>query len=830
MKKKKNKKKIILLLLLLILLLIIIIIGIILFRIYNNKNKDNNKEELNINDKIVINDTNVNIYSNFYVKQNEDNIIVYNFDNNIIYKYDGKIDNYEVFSDKYILIDTGNEYMVIDNTGNMIIKGTNGMSVHEVDTNTKYILVDNKIYDNEMKEIYQLPDYFVEETFVNYNLYSLNITNNILAMVFVNNERNMLVDIDTKKEMYLGFDRYLRLSDRYIAIGYDNKYKIIDTDSKKVIYDNVRVDENLIIWNNDNYMYIYNNKIYTDGTKINNKYHMKSEGCKVGSKLVSDNEIKIDECMLYYEEYDNDIIMGFNIDNSVLYINGDVKRASLFNKIGNYIKSYQYNEGLTTYNVYDRDGKIILENKELYYLGNDIYQEYDIDENISYFLDSNLNIISDKFNYASCNNNNEYCIVSDNNYNRMLYRNGKLVTNNIYDDIEIKDNYITAKMLFNSFIYRLGNLDEINIDYIEEVKIDNDEMIDKYDLSSIHDKIENNKVLFNKYAYIVENNNNLLEYKKQVMDMFSVVIDNKEYLNELTLLKKLKDLNIEHVQDLGAGIAGTYSDSFGDIKIRLKERSNNTLYHELMHFIDYSFNSNNLGTYIYDCNGKYLVGKSYNTTCDIVSIDTNFIVEAGAEVYSGKYFTKEVMAYQPAPTILEALEYICGSDEVREWYFNNDIYFKMLWFDIGYSKEKVDKIIEALTSQTQVIRNGDDNILLIVDSLIDLYKYRNGNEFLKDNKFKYIIRSILSYRDDFNSSKYKNELEEIMSDKDTIVNVFRDKFSEYGYYDGYGNILIIDNQVYISIPCYKDNKLGVLLIEYDFNNNRVLDYSYMEVK
>ena len=828
MKKKKNKKKIILLVL--ILLLIITIIGIILFRIYNNKNKDNDKEEFNINDKIVINDTNVNIYSDFYIKKNDDNIIVYNFDNNIIYKYDGKIDNYEVFSDKYILIDTDNEYMVIDNTGNMIIKGINGMSVHEVDTNTKYILVDNKIYAKDMKEIYQLPDYFVEETFVNYNLYSLNITNNILVMVFVNNERNMLVDMDTKKEMYLGFDRYLRLSDRYIAIGYDNKYKIIDTDSKKVIYDNVRVDENLIIWNNDNYMYVYNNKIYTDGTKINNKYHMKSEGCKVGSKLLYDNEIKIDECMLYYEEYDNDIIMGFNIDNSVLYINGDVKRASLFNKIGNYIKSYQYNEGLTTYNVYDRDGKIVLENKELYYLGNDIYQEYDIDENISYFLDSNLNIISDKFNYASCNNNNEYCIVSDNNYNRMLYRNGKLVTNNIYDDIEIKDNYITAKMLFNSFIYRLGNLDEINIDYVEEVKIDTDEMIDKYDLSSIHDKIDNNKVLFNKYAYIVENNNNLLEYKKQVMDMFSVVIDNKEYLNELTLLKKLKDLNIEHVQDLGAGIAGTYSDSFGDIKIRLKERSNNTLYHELMHFIDYSFNSNNLGTYIYDCNGKYLVGKSYNTTCDIVSIDTNFIVEAGAEVYSGKYFTKEVMAYQPAPTILEALEYICGSDEVREWYFNNDIYFKMLWFDIGYSKEKVDKIIEALTSQTQVIRNGDDNILLIVDSLIDLYKYRNGNEFLKDNKFKYIIRSILSYRGDFNSSKYKNELEEIMSDKDTIVNVFRDKFSEYGYYDGYGNILIIDNQVYISISCYKDNKLGVLLIEYDFNNNRVLDYSYMEVK
>lgn len=822
MKRKKNKKKIIFILLG---LLLILIMGIILLIIY--KDKDNN--ELNINDKIVINDPDVFIYNNFYIKKNEDNIMVYNFDNDIIYKYDGKIDGYEVFNDKYILMDTDNEYMVIDDTGNMVIKGTNGMSVPEVDTNIKYIIVDNKIYDNEMKEIYELPDYFVEETFVNYNLYSLNITNDILAMVFVNNEHNMLVDIDAKKEMYLGFDGYLRLSDRYIAIGYDNKYKIIDTDSKKVIYDNVRVDENLIIWNNDNYMYIYNDKIYTDGTKINNKYHMKSEGCKVGSKLLYDNEIKIDECMLYYEEYDNDVIMGFNIDNSILYINGDIKKASIFNKIGRYIKSYQYNEGLTTYNVYDRDGKIVLENKELYYLGNDIYQEYDIDENISYFLDSNLNIISDKFNYASCNKNG-YCIVSDNNYNKMLYKDGKVVTNNIYDDIEIKDNYITAKMLFNSFIYRLGNLDEINIDYVEEVKIDADEMIDKYDLSSIKDKIDNNKALFNKYAYIVENNNNLLEYKKQVMDMFSVVIDNKEYLNELTLLRKLRDLNIEHVQDLGVGVAGVYSDSLGEIKIKLKERSNNTLYHELMHFIDYSFNNNSFGSYIYNCNGKYSIGKSYNTTCEIVSIDTNFITEAGAELYSGKYFTKEIMAYQPAPTILEALEYICGSNEVKNWYFNNDIYFKMLWFDIGYSKEEVDKVIEALTSQTQVIKSGDDNIILIVDSLIDLYKYRNGNEFLNDNKFKYIIRSMLDYRHDFSSSKYKNELEEIMSDRDTIVNVFRDKFSEYGYYSGYGEVLIIDNQVYISISCYKDNKLGVLFVEYDFDNNKVLDYSYIEIK
>ena len=151
MKRKMNKKKIIFILLG---LLLILIMGIILLIIY--KNKDNN--ELNINDKIVINDSDVFIYNNFYIKKNEDNIMVYNFDNDIIYKYDGKIDGYEVFNDKYILIDTDNEYMVIDDTGNMVNKGINGMSVHEMDTNIKYIIVDNKLYDNEMKEIYQLPN------------------------------------------------------------------------------------------------------------------------------------------------------------------------------------------------------------------------------------------------------------------------------------------------------------------------------------------------------------------------------------------------------------------------------------------------------------------------------------------------------------------------------------------------------------------------------------------------------------------------------------------------------------------------------------------------
>ena len=71
-------------------------------------------------------------------------------------------------------------------------------------------------------------------------------------------------------------------------------------------------------------------------------------------------------------------------------------------------------------------------------------------------------------------------------------------------------------------------------------------------------KIKDNIDFFNKYAYIIENNDKLLDYKKQVLDIFEIIIDNKKYLNEISLLKKLKELNIVYTDDLDPGVAATY--------------------------------------------------------------------------------------------------------------------------------------------------------------------------------------------------------------------------------------------------------------------------------
>lgn len=809
---------------------IVILLLIVSLYFIMPKNLENEKQ-LNINEEIVINDPDISVYSNFYIKSNDDSFIVYNFSKEVIYQYNTKIMDYEVFQDKYIIINLDNKTSVIDKDGNIILTGNYNLPVYNTTNTINYLIIDDKIYDSNMQVIYTLPDYFIDQIFIKNNLYSLDIINDVMFLTFSNKKYNLMVDLTTKQE-YQNFDSYMTFNNSdnnitFVAINSNDSYKIFNTIDKTVLIENATIDENLIISASNETMYIYKNNVYQNGTKINTSYHMYNDNCSIGSKLVDEsNDIIIDKCMLYYEELFNNVIVGSNNETSILFINNKLLEASTFSKTGDYISSYNYDNinDVSIYKVYNQLGEEIVDNKGIYYIGAGYYQVYDTQENLSYFADDNLNIISDKFEYANCSYNN-FCEVTNDNYNKILYRNGKKVSNNLYDSISINNNYIVAKTLFNTYIYKLGSSNEINIDYLENLDVDIEQIISKYDLNNIKDKIESNSLLFKKYAYIVENNDYLLQYKKQVMDMFEVIVDNKEYLDELGFLKKLEKLNIEINDNLRPGVAGEYYDS--DVKISLKETTNNTLYHELIHFIDFSFNHHNNRYSIYKCNDEYVLKNGYNSTCDLIKIDSNFITEAGAEVYSGKYFTSEITAYNPAPTILETLEYICGSKEVEKWFFESDIYFKKIWLDIGYSYDDTNKVINALSNETQINSNGSDNTTLIVDALIDLYKYKKDNNFMNDSKFKYMLRSIIDYRKDFHDSKYKEELNLVISDNYNISKILDDSLGEYVFYKNFGDVLIIDDKTYISILCYKENETGVLLVEYDFDNNIILNYNYI---
>lgn len=785
--------------------------------------KSNLKEQpLNINNTIIINSLDVEVGNDFYIVKNDNGFTTYDLLQNKLYTYEDKYTGYSIYNN-YIIITNEDKTLVIDKNGKEIITGKYLTSLYN---NTKYLIIDNKVYNSNMNEIYTLPDYFNDK-----ELYLCQIINDNLIMTFEDKQYNKIINLNTKEEVYTNFDEYISTEieneeSKYIIIKVNDKYDIYDTIKKEIVIKDINIDRNLIISKDNETMYIYNDKIYKNNTKINNKYHMDNTSCEIGGKLLDNkNNIIIDKCMLYYEELFTDIIMGTDNENSVLYINNKILSANTFAKEGEYIISYTYNENESTSKIYNKEGKEVKTGSITYFINNNIYKEYNTTTQTFYFTNNKLEKISPEFEYIECPYNN-YCNVSDTDYNKTLYRNGKKITSNIYDEIIVKENYIVATTVFNTYIYSLGTNPEININTKEELDINTNEIIDKYELKSMETKIKDNIDFFNKYAYIIENSNKLLDYKKQVLDIFEIIIDNKKYLNEISLLKKLKELNIVYTDDLDPGVAATYEDSY--TRINLGEKDTGTLYHELTHFIDYSFNSNNYRYHLYKCDNKYIIQANYSSQCEILRIETNFITEAGAELYSGKYFTKEIEAYSPAPLILEALEYIYSQEEINKWFFESDTYFKKIWLDMGYSFEDTQKVIESLTKRTKIGYYNDDDTIFLVDAIIDLYKYQNSNEFLQDNKFTYILRSLIGNKKDFSNSKYSNELKTITSNNDTIKELFKEKFPDYYFYNDFGNFIIIDNKPYLSFMAYYKGKTKILLIDYDFDNNSIIDYTEID--
>ena len=809
----------------LIVIILVIILGISIgTTTYLLLPKKNNLKEpvLNINNTIVINSLNVEVGNDFYIVKNDNGFTTYDLSQNKLYTYEDKHTEYSIYNN-YIIITNEDKTLVIDKNGKEIITGKSITSLYN---NTKYLIIDNKVYNSNMNEIYTLPDYSNDK-----ELYLCQIINDNLIMTFEDKQYNKIINLNTKEEVYTNFDEYISTEieneeSKYIIIKFNDKYDIYDTIKKEIVIKDINIDRNLVITKDNETMYIHNDKIYKNNTKINNKYHMDNTSCEVGGKLLDNkNNIIIDKCMLYYEELFTDIIMGSDNENSVLYINNKILSANTFAKEGEYIISYTYNENESTSKIYNKEGKEIKTGSIAYFINNNIYKEYNTTTQTFYFTNDKLEKISPEFEYIECPYNN-YCNVSDTDYNKTLYRNGKKITSNIYDEIIVKENYIVATTVFNTYIYLLGTNPEININTKEELDINTNEIIDKYELKSMETKIKDNIDFFNKYAYIIENNDKLLDYKKQVLDIFEIIIDNKKYLNEISLLKKLKELNIVYTDDLDPGVAATYED--GNTRINLGEKDTGTLYHELTHFIDNSFNSNNYRYHLYKCDNKYTIQTNYSSQCEILSIETNFITEAGAELYSGKYFTKEIEAYSPAPLILEALEYIYSQEEINKWFFESDTYFKKIWLDMGYSFEDTQKVIESLTKRTKIGYYNDDDTIFLVDAIIDLYKYQNSNEFLQDNKFTYILRSLIGNKKDFSNSKYSNELKTITSNNDTIKKIFQEKFPDYYFYNDFGNFIIIDNKPYLSFMAYYKGKTKILLIDYDFDNNSIIDYTEID--
>ena len=43
-----------------------------------------------------------------------------------------------------------------------------------------------------------------------------------------------------------------------------------------------------------------------------------------------------------------------------------------------------------------------------------------------------------------------------------------------------------------------------------------------------------------------------------------------------------------------------------------------------------------------------------------------------------------------------------------------------------------------------------------------------------------------------------------------------------------GEILIKDDKIYLTFLAYKNNKIGDILLDFDFDNKKIINFSYLE--
>ncbi len=179
------------------------------------------------------------------------------------------------------------------------------------------------------------------------------------------------------------------------------------------------------------------------------------------------------------------------------------------------------------------------------------------------------------------------------------------------------------------------------------------------------------------------------------------------------------------------------------------EKQYTTLFHELMHFLDYSFNGEVVPVSLLE--GRHLTpgDAAMLPTEDYLNIlnckETNFVTEGGAELMTAKYFSGAPDAYSECVVFLTGIEYIIGGYFFDELFlrWDSDALFYELFEEAGYSYEKYNLGAATLNNISRpMIFSAPENPVAPEDMLIDLYEARIGDGWREDAYFLYILKTL----------------------------------------------------------------------------------------
>lgn len=203
-----------------------------------------------------------------------------------------------------------------------------------------------------------------------------------------------------------------------------------------------------------------------------------------------------------------------------------------------------------------------------------------------------------------------------------------------------------------------------------------------------------------------------------------------------------------------------------------------------------------------------------------------------------KCFINGITAYENGSAILEALEYIWGSDTVKDLYFSSDSNTLLLktFLDKGYTYEEYKAFVENTNSFMSVYEEANkSNYVKVVDFIVDMYKKEKNSNWEEDENFKIMVAIMLnkvSYYGNDKNSKYYDELKEQINLEKLIKNIYA-SIDDYFSRTTSLNYFIKEDELYFNNECYyypngvgEDSIMGVLGFKYDFRNNVVKNIKF----
>ena len=258
--------------------------------------------------------------------------------------------------------------------------------------------------------------------------------------------------------------------------------------------------------------------------------------------------------------------------------------------------------------------------------------------------------------------------------------------------------------------------------------------------------------LFLEFAKEAEDNEDLSGYKESLYQIFPVIADNTEYIDCEYLLRRVVCLSIID-NEIDGMHRGEYHRDTNTVMINtireepIDHRWPATVFHELMHFVDHSARSDTNEWY-YFLDDKVLTQREFlelstEDQCRTKSCCVaEYLVESGAELFTAKYFSGAVQSYHEPCQFLSGLEYIYGTERVKELFFNpdSDVKSAKMFFDAGYSYDRYVDATHSLNWLTYPEQCAEpDNYISPEEILTDLYKAERGDGWETDREFRYIL-------------------------------------------------------------------------------------------